>query len=72
MRLEGELYLPLLLSQTKTEFPQLPLDINDKDFELDQPKPRHASDALTDMSSAIHLFKLARFNSEIKSVLYCV
>ncbi|PWY94130.1 hypothetical protein BO94DRAFT_458591 [Aspergillus sclerotioniger CBS 115572] len=27
---------------------------------------------LTKMTSAVHLFKLARFNSEIKCVLYCV
>lgn len=51
---------------------QLPLDINDEDLLLGLPKPGPAPGSLTNMSSAIHLFKLARFNSEIKCVLYCV
>ncbi|EXJ72000.1 uncharacterized protein A1O5_04503 [Cladophialophora psammophila CBS 110553] len=50
----------------------LPLDTNDKDLESSQKQPGQSIDSLTNLSSAIHLFKLARFNSEIKCVLYCV
>ncbi|OQV03995.1 Fungal Zn2-Cys6 binuclear cluster domain-containing protein [Cladophialophora immunda] len=51
---------------------RLPLNIDDKDLDSSQTKSGHGDDSLTDMSSAIHLFKLARLNSEIKCVLYCV
>ena len=55
-----------------TNLPQLPLDVNDDALESNQQSSNLSTDALTDMSSAIHLFKLSRFNSEIKCVLYCV
>ncbi|KAL4812980.1 fungal-specific transcription factor domain-containing protein [Aspergillus spinulosporus] len=42
------------------------------DLNTDHPKPRQNNEPLTNMTSAVHLFKLARFNSEIKCVLYCV
>lgn len=48
------------------------MDLNDEQYEHELPSSRQAGDPPTDMSSAIHLFKLARFNSEIKCVLYCV
>ncbi|KIW18087.1 hypothetical protein PV08_02374 [Exophiala spinifera] len=51
---------------------RLPLDVDDIDLESDHPKSRLAGEPLTKMSSAVHLFRLARFNSEIKCVLYCV
>ncbi|OJJ77771.1 hypothetical protein ASPBRDRAFT_114274 [Aspergillus brasiliensis CBS 101740] len=51
---------------------RLPHDLNDEDLHPDQPIPTQPSTTPTDMSSAIHLFKLARFNAEIKCVLYCV
>ncbi|RAK72265.1 fungal specific transcription factor domain-containing protein [Aspergillus fijiensis CBS 313.89] len=51
---------------------RLPREINDEDLKPNQEIPAPATGAITDMSSAIHLFKLARFNAEIKCVLYCV
>ncbi|KAI3008171.1 transcriptional regulator family: Fungal Specific TF [Aspergillus niger] len=52
---------------------RLPRDINDEDLQPDQPIPTQQScTTITDMSSAIHLFKLARFSAEIKCVLYCI
>ncbi|KIX97987.1 uncharacterized protein Z520_06066 [Fonsecaea multimorphosa CBS 102226] len=51
---------------------RLPLDVNDTDLESSQPTSSRSDEPLTSMSSAIHLFKLAKFNSEIKSVLYCM
>ncbi|PWY82381.1 Zn(II)2Cys6 transcription factor [Aspergillus eucalypticola CBS 122712] len=52
---------------------RLPHDISDEDLQPDQPIPNQSSTpGITDMSSAIHLFKLARFNAEIKCVLYCI
>ncbi|KAH8807807.1 hypothetical protein F5884DRAFT_704125, partial [Xylogone sp. PMI_703] len=51
---------------------KLPDDIDDGDLKAGQRKPREEGDPLTRMSSAIHLFKCARLNSEIKCVLYCV
>ncbi|PYI18146.1 Zn(II)2Cys6 transcription factor [Aspergillus violaceofuscus CBS 115571] len=53
---------------------RLPREINDEDLKPNQEIPAQAqpSGAITVMSSAIHLFKLARFNAEIKCVLYCV
>ena len=72
MRLQGKLFGPLTRSRTKTNFWQLPLNVNDDDLESNQQSPRQTVDSITNMSSAIHLFKLARFNSEIKFVLYCV
>ncbi|OJJ95756.1 hypothetical protein ASPACDRAFT_64233 [Aspergillus aculeatus ATCC 16872] len=50
----------------------LPREINDEDLKPNQEIPALATGAITDMSSAIHLFKLARFNAEIKCVLFCV
>ncbi|RDW58997.1 Zn(II)2Cys6 transcription factor [Aspergillus mulundensis] len=49
-----------------------PLDIDDDQLRTEHPKSRQSNDPLTNMTSAVHLFKLARFNSEIKCVLYCV
>ncbi|OOF93071.1 hypothetical protein ASPCADRAFT_33782, partial [Aspergillus carbonarius ITEM 5010] len=49
-----------------------PLDIDDDQLKTEHPKPRQSNEPLTNMTSAVHLFKLARFNSEIKCVLYCV
>ncbi|PYI35648.1 Zn(II)2Cys6 transcription factor [Aspergillus indologenus CBS 114.80] len=53
---------------------RLPREINDEDLKPNQEIPAQAqpSGAITVMSSAIHLFKLARFNAEIKCVLYRV
>ncbi|KAM5372628.1 hypothetical protein ACJZ2D_007402 [Fusarium nematophilum] len=51
---------------------RFPLDISDDEVKSDEPKPRQEGDSFTNLTSAIHLFKLARFNSEIKCVLYCV
>ena len=51
---------------------KLPLDINDADLGSHQQRPGRVSGALTKVSTAIHLFKLATFISEIKCVLYCV
>jgi hypothetical protein len=48
------------------------MDVHDTDLESYQPKSIQEHQPITPMSSAIHLFKLARFNSEIKCVLYCV
>ncbi|KAH0846682.1 Zn(II)2Cys6 transcription factor [Fonsecaea pedrosoi] len=50
---------------------RLPLDINDSDPDRTQTRAEDRNDSLTNLSSAIHLFKLARLNSEIKCVLYC-
>ncbi|KAF4832909.1 Aspyridones efflux protein apdF [Colletotrichum tropicale] len=50
----------------------LPLDVGDEQLKLDQLKPRQELEPPTNVTSAIHLFRLARFNSEIKCVLYCV
>ena len=72
MRLQGKLFVLLTRSRTKMDFRQFPLDVNDNDLESDQQAPRKTVGSLTNMSSAIHLFELARFNSEIKRVLYCV
>ncbi|GAB1206175.1 hypothetical protein APSETT445_004857 [Aspergillus pseudonomiae] len=49
-----------------------PLDVDDDQLKMEHPKSRQSNEPLTNMSSAVHLFKLARFNSEIKCVLYCV
>ncbi|RSM04321.1 hypothetical protein CEP52_006913 [Fusarium oligoseptatum] len=49
-----------------------PSDVDDNQLKTEQPKPRASDEPFTNISSAIHLFKLARFNSEIKCVLYCV
>ncbi|KAM0433508.1 hypothetical protein ACHAPT_004388 [Fusarium lateritium] len=49
-----------------------PSDIDDSHLETEDPKPRLDDEPLTNMTSAIHLFKLARFNSAIKCVMYCV
>ncbi|OGM45825.1 hypothetical protein ABOM_005485 [Aspergillus bombycis] len=49
-----------------------PLDVDDDQLKTGHPSPRQSNEPLTNMTSAIHLFKLARFNSEIKCVLYCV
>ncbi|RAH46691.1 uncharacterized protein BO95DRAFT_494467 [Aspergillus brunneoviolaceus CBS 621.78] len=51
---------------------RLPREINDEDLKPNQEIPAPATGAITDLSSAIHLFRLARFNAEIKCVLYCV
>ncbi|PWY93686.1 hypothetical protein BO94DRAFT_564044 [Aspergillus sclerotioniger CBS 115572] len=51
---------------------RLPRDINDEDLKPNQPIPAQLPAAITNMTSAIHLFKLARFKAEIKCVLYCV
>src|SRR6201996_8593350 len=51
---------------------QFPMDVNDTDLESYQPKSIQEHQPITPMSNAIHLFKLARFNSEIKCVLYCI
>ncbi|WAO90249.1 Zn(2)-C6 fungal-type domain-containing protein [Fusarium falciforme] len=48
-----------------------PADVDDSQLKTEHPKPRQGDEPLTNMSSAIHLFKLARLNSEIKCVLYC-
>ncbi|KAI8717112.1 Zn(2)-C6 fungal-type domain-containing protein [Fusarium sp. LHS14.1] len=48
-----------------------PLDVDDSQLKTEHPKSRQSDEPPTNMSSAIHLFKLARFNSEIKCVLYC-
>ncbi|OAP56946.1 hypothetical protein AYL99_09058 [Fonsecaea erecta] len=50
---------------------RLPLDINDEDLDSSHPQSVHSDTSLTTMSTAIHLYKLARLNSEIKAVLYC-
>ncbi|PLB49626.1 hypothetical protein P170DRAFT_510151 [Aspergillus steynii IBT 23096] len=49
-----------------------PLDVDDDQLKTEHPKPRQSNEPVTNMTSAVHLFKLARFNSEIKCVLYCV
>ncbi|KAF3801405.1 hypothetical protein GCG54_00005561 [Colletotrichum gloeosporioides] len=49
----------------------LPLDVGDEQLKSDQLKPRQESESPTKVTSAIHLFRLAGFNSEIKCVLYC-
>ncbi|KAJ4318218.1 hypothetical protein N0V84_006974 [Fusarium piperis] len=49
-----------------------PSDMDDDHLKSENPKPRQDDEPLTNMTSAIHLFKLARFNNEIKCVLYCV
>ncbi|KAE8153088.1 fungal-specific transcription factor domain-containing protein [Aspergillus avenaceus] len=51
---------------------RLPHEINDEDLRSCQQIPTRSTATLTGMSSAIHLFKLARFSAEIKCVLYCV
>ncbi len=53
-------------------FLQLPLDVNDDDLGSNRQKSGQTSEPLTKMSYAIHLCKLATFNSEVKCVLYCV
>ncbi|KAE8149560.1 fungal-specific transcription factor domain-containing protein [Aspergillus avenaceus] len=42
------------------------------DLNTEHPKPQQSTKPFTNMTSAIHLFKLARFNSEIKCILYCM
>ncbi len=51
---------------------KLPLDIDDADLGSHQQRSGRVKGPLTKMSTAIHLFKLATFISEIKCVLYCV
>jgi hypothetical protein len=50
----------------------LPLDIGDENLNEARLKPRLPNEQLTNVSSAIHLFKLTKFASEIKMVLYCI
>ena len=49
----------------------MPTDVSDEDLQSDNLKERKPGDPPTNISNAIHLFKLARINTEIKCVLYC-
>lgn len=59
-----------LLSLTHTL--KLPADVEDVNLTATGIKPRLETEQPTHMSSAIHLFKLARLNSEIKYVLHSI
>ncbi|KAJ4854487.1 fungal specific transcription factor domain-containing protein [Trichoderma breve] len=51
---------------------RLPMDVNDDDLTEEGVRPStKPPGSFTTMSSAIHLFKWARFSSEIKTVLFC-
>ncbi|KAM0257107.1 hypothetical protein ACHAQJ_004571 [Trichoderma viride] len=51
---------------------RIPMDVNDDELSEEGVQPStKPPGSLTTMSSAIHLFKWARFSSEIKTVLFC-